>query len=46
MMDGAPLYGVQVRSSFDDHEYVCGRNGRTEAERDCVARACLTLRKP
>lgn len=43
-MDKAALYGVQIRTKIGDKEYECGTNSRSAAERDCVARACATLR--
>lgn len=42
---GVALYGVKVRKTIGDKQYECGTNVRTAAERDCVARACVTLRK-
>ena len=44
-MDKVALYGVQVRTKIGDKEYECGTNSRSAAERDCVARACATLRQ-
>lgn len=45
MGEKAALYGVQVRTKIGDKEYECGRNSRSAAERDCVAKACATLRQ-
>lgn len=45
MGEKAALYGVQVRTKIGDKEYECGRNSRNAAERDCVAKACATLRQ-
>jgi hypothetical protein len=39
------VYGVKVRTTIGDKQFECGINVRNAAERDCVARACLTLRK-
>ena len=44
MSDKAALHGVQVRTKIGDKEYECGTNSRSAAERDCVAKACATLR--
>jgi len=44
-MDGAPLYGVEVRKTIDGKGYQCGRNDRNVAVRDAVAKACLSLKK-
>ena len=45
MTDQKSLYGVEVRKTIDGKQYTCGRNDRELANRDAVARACLTLRK-
>ncbi|HTE56831.1 MAG TPA: hypothetical protein VK698_38520 [Kofleriaceae bacterium] len=44
MGEKAALYGVQVRTKIGDKEYECGTNSRSAAERDCVAKACATLK--
>ena len=44
MMDQSPLYGVEIRKTIDGKQYSCGRNDRDVANRDAVAKACLTLR--
>jgi len=43
-MDQSPLYGVEIRKTIDGKQYSCGRNDRDVANRDAVAKACLTLR--
>ncbi|MBA3547066.1 MAG: hypothetical protein H0T76_11330 [Nannocystis sp.] len=45
MSDQAPLYGVQIRKTIDGKQYNCARNDRDVANRDAIAKACLTLRK-
>lgn len=45
MMDQSPLYGVEIRKTIDGKQYSCARNDRDVANRDAVAKACLTLRK-
>jgi hypothetical protein len=45
MLDKTPLYGVQIRRTFGDKQIECGINVPTTAERDCAARACLSLRQ-
>jgi hypothetical protein len=38
-------YGVRIQATIGDVAYQCGREAPSEAERDCVARACLSLRR-
>jgi hypothetical protein len=45
MIDKSPLYGVQIRTTIEGKQYQCGRNDRDQANRDTVARACLSLKK-
>lgn len=45
MMDQSPLYGVEVRKTIDGKQYSCARNDRDVANRDAIAKACLTLKK-
>jgi hypothetical protein len=45
MMDKAPLYGVQIRSTIDGKQYECGSNERDQAARDAIAKACASLKK-
>ena len=45
MMDQSPLYGVEIRKTIEGKQYSCSRNDRDVANRDAVAKACLTLRK-
>lgn len=45
MMDQSPLYGVEIRKTIDGKQYSCARNDREVANRDAIAKACLTLRK-
>lgn len=45
MMDQSPLYGVEVRKTIDGKQYSCSRNDRDVANRDAIAKACLTLKK-
>ena len=45
MMDQSPLYGVEIRKTIEGKQYSCSRNDRDVANRDSVAKACLTLRK-
>ena len=45
MSDQAPLYGVQIRKTIDGKQYNCARNDRDVANRDAIAKTCLTLRK-
>jgi len=45
MMDQKPLYGVEIHKTIDGKQYNCARNDRELANRDAIAKACLTLRK-
>jgi hypothetical protein len=45
MMDQSPLFGVEIRKTIDGKQYSCARNDRDVANRDAIAKACLTLRK-
>lgn len=45
MVEKRLTYGVSVRATIAGSAYQCGREAPSEAERDCVARACLSLRR-
>jgi hypothetical protein len=45
MVEKRLTYGVQIRATIAGAAYQCGREAPSEAERDCVARACLSLRR-
>lgn len=42
---GNNVYGVEVRKVFDGKGYQCTRNDPNQANRDAIAKACLSLKK-
>ncbi len=42
---GNNVYGVEIRKVIDGKNYQCSRNDPSQAVRDTIAKACLTLKK-
>lgn len=42
---GNNVYGVEVRKVIDGKGYSCSRNDPNQANRDAIAKACLSLKK-